>query len=81
MVYGKTKIPDPETRKEVPMPKDQWKVLENHHQPIVSKEEFEKAQSLQLRHSRKSKFDKSPSLLSGFLKCGNCGRTLSGSKE
>ena len=81
MVYGKTKIPDPGTGKEVPVPKDQWKVLENHHQPIVSKEEFEKAQSLQLRHSRKSKFDKSTSFLSGFLKCGNCGRNLSGSKE
>lgn len=81
MVYGKTKIPDPGTGKEVPIPKDQWKVLENHHEPIVSKEKFEKAQSLQMRRSRKSKFDKSPSLLSGFLKCGNCGRNLSGSKE
>lgn len=81
MVYGKTKIPDPGTGKEVPIPKDQWKVLENHHEPIISKEEFEKAQRLQLRHSRKSKFDKSTSLLSGFLKCGNCGRNLSGSKQ
>ena len=81
MVYGKTKIPDPGTGKEIPIPKDQWKVMENHHEPIVSKDEFERARSLQMRHSRKSKFDKSPSLLSGFLKCGNCGRNLSGSKE
>lgn len=56
-------------------------MLENHHEPIISKAEFEKAQSLQMRHSRKSKFDKGTSLLSGFLKCGNCGRNLSGSKE
>lgn len=81
MVYGKTKIMDPGTGKEVPVPRDQWKVLENHHEPVIAREEFEKAQSLQLRHSRKSKFDKSTSLLSGFLKCGNCGRNLSGSKQ
>ena len=44
MVYGKTKIPDPGTGKEVPVPRKQWKVMENHHEPIVSKEVFEKAQ-------------------------------------
>ena len=43
MVYGKTKIPDPGTGKEVPVPRNQWKVMENHHEPIVSKEVFEKA--------------------------------------
>lgn len=77
--YSKTEIC--RIFKEVPIPKDQWKVLENHYEPIVSKEEFEKAKNLQLRHSRKSKFDKSTSLPSGFLKCGNCGRNLSGTKE
>ena len=46
MVYGKTKIPDPGTGKEVPVPRNQWKVMENHHEPIVSKEIFEKAQSI-----------------------------------
>ena len=42
MVYGKTKISDPGTGKEVPVPRNQWKVMENHHEPIVSKEIFEK---------------------------------------
>ena len=46
MVYGKTKIPDPGTGKEVPVPRNQWKVMENHHEPIVSKEIFEKAERL-----------------------------------
>ena len=46
MVYGKTKIPDPGTGKEVPVPRNQWKVMENHHEPIVSKEIFEKAEWL-----------------------------------
>ena len=32
MVYGKTKIPDPGTGKEVSVPRNQWKVMENHHE-------------------------------------------------
>ena len=63
MVYGKTKIPDPGTGKEVPVPRKQWKVMENHHEPIVSKEVFEKAQSLQIRYTKKSKFDRETTLL------------------
>ena len=81
MVYGKTKIPDPGTGKEVPVPRDQWKILENHHEPIVSRETFDMAQSLQIRHVKKSKFDKNTSLLSGYVKCGNCRRNLTGSNK
>lgn len=81
MVYGKTKIPDPGTGKEVPVPKSAWKVIENHHEPIISKETFEKAQAFQIRHTKKSKFDKETTLLSGYVKCGNCRRNLTGSKR
>lgn len=81
MVYGKTKIPDPGTGKEVPVPRSEWKVLENHHEPIVSKETFEKAQSLQIRHIRKSEFNKETTLLSRYVKCGNCRRSLTGSSR
>lgn len=80
MIYGKTKISDPGTGKEVLVPREQWKVMENHHEPIVSREMFEMAQSLQRRHTKKSKFDKAVSLLSGYAKCGNCRRNLTGSK-
>ena len=79
MVYGKTKIPDPGTGKEVPVPRSQWKVMENHHEPIVSKEVFEKAQSLQIRYTKKSKFDREITLLGGYVKCGNCHRSLTSS--
>ena len=81
MVYGKTKIPDPGTGKKVPVPRSEWKVLEDHHEPIVSKEIFEKAQSLQIRYNKKSKFNKDTILLSGYLKCGNCRRNLNGSSR
>ena len=79
MVYGKTKIPDPGTGKEVPVPRSEWKLLENHHEPIVSKETFEKAQSLQIRYTKKSKFDRGSTMLGGYVKCGNCHRSLTSS--
>ncbi len=58
MVYGKTKIPDPGTGKEVPVPRNQWKVMENHHEPIVSKEFLKKHSPCRSDTQRKSKFDR-----------------------
>lgn len=81
MVYGKTKILNPGTGKEVSVPREQWKVQENHHEPIISREVFDKVQEMRPRHSMKSKYDKASSLLSGYVKCGNCRRNLTASKE
>ena len=53
--------------------------MENHHEPIVSKEIFEKAQSLQIRYTKKGKFDRETTLLGGYVKCGNCRRSLTSS--
>ena len=52
-------------------------IVENTHEPIISKEDFEKVQEiLKDRHttSKERNFDRY--LLSGLLVCGNCGRTL-----
>lgn len=81
MVYGKTTIPEVGSGKEKVVPETDWKVLENHHEPIVSKDEFEQAQQLQLRHSTVGKKHIQNRLLTGFVKCGNCGRNLSVSKD
>lgn len=81
MVYGKTKISDPGTGKEVPVPREQWKVQEDHHAPIVSREVFEQVQKIRPRHSVKSKYDKASSLLGGYVKCGNCRRNLTASED
>ena len=81
MVYGKTWIPDPGTGKEEHVPRDQWKVIEDHHKPIVSKEVFEKVQSMQIRHVSKSRYDRTSTVLTGYVKCGECKNRLTGSKE
>lgn len=81
MVYGKTKIINPGTGREAPVPREQWKVQENHHAPIISREVFDKVQGMRARHCTKSKHDKTSSLLGGYIKCGNCRRNLTASKE
>lgn len=80
MVYGKTKINEPGTGKEIVVPRCEWKVFENHHEPIISKEIYEQAQALQIRHGTVSKNNKSNTVLSGYVMCGSCRRKLAASK-
>lgn len=65
------------------VPKEEWIVVENVHDAIISKEIFEQAQA----HRRKCGHRKTPQkpyrLFRGILKCKYCGRTLvqNGSKQ
>ena len=43
---GKVRIRTSQQKKRVFVPKDEWKTFENHHPAIISKEDFEKAQSM-----------------------------------
>ena len=59
-------------------PKDKWLVFKDVHEPIVSREEFEKVQNL-LAVCRKttSKYkENKPVLLKGYLFCPDCGSKL-----
>ena len=51
-------------------------VVENTHEPIVSKADFYKVQSLLKRDTRISPNNAKLSALSGFVKCADCGRAM-----
>lgn len=51
-------------------------IVENTHEAIVSKEEFERAKSLLKRDMRTSPKNGKLSLFAGFLKCADCGRAM-----
>ena len=51
-------------------------IVENTHEPIVSKDDFEKAQSLLKRDTRVCTTTKELDLFSGFVKCGDCKRGM-----
>ena len=64
-------------KKRIALPADQWKVFEDVHEPIVTKEIWQKAQELRATRCRKKpKADGEMSLFSGLLHCADCGSRL-----
>ncbi len=58
------------------IPKEDWIIVENTHEPIVSKEIFEKAQSLFNKNIRVAPQKKEVDLFSGFVRCADCYRAM-----
>lgn len=50
--------------------------VNNTHEPIIAREDFEKVQSLLQRDTRTSPKTGKLSVLAGFLKCADCGRAM-----
>lgn len=66
-MHGKAKKADP----------SQWITVEGTHEPIISKEQWERVQSLLKRDTRNPNFNENISPFAGFLRCGDCGRAMS----
>lgn len=61
-------------RKQIRNPREKWTVFENHHPAIISKEEWEKANSKQVIN-KKTKI--SPwNEFRGLMRCGKCGYNM-----
>lgn len=58
------------------LPENQWIIVENTHEPIVTAEEFEMVQKIIKKRTYQKK-DGKPHLLSGLLRCGDCGGHMS----
>lgn len=61
--------------KKIKLDKENWIVTENHHEAIISKENFDKVQEILDRKSKVNK-DGSIDILSGILKCKCCGSNM-----
>lgn len=80
LIQGREKRVSYKSKKVVIAPEDEWVVIENNHEPIISKDIFEKTQKL-LQTRRKTckttagkKFQ--PHLFSGKIKCADCNSTM-----
>ena len=75
MIYEKTKQELPGTGKKIVLPREEWKVFENHHEPIVEKDIFNEVQkkfgNSKIRSRKSIEYP-----LKGKLYCGHCKRTL-----
>lgn len=56
--------------------KDEWLRVENTHEPIVSKEDFETVQQMIASRRRTSKWDGTNQIFAGIVKCADCGWSL-----
>ena len=63
-------------KKLVYVPKEERIIVENTHEPIISKEVFEMVQKLMEIDTRTAPNEEKIYLLSGFVKCGECGANL-----
>lgn len=77
MVQGKTKAVG---HKQVPTPPEEWIVVRGTHEPLVSRELFETAQTARKqaaeRVTRAEKVPYTENILRGRIFCGHCGKNL-----
>lgn len=74
MAYGKSIGKSVGGKKRSAVPKGDWKVIPNHHEPLVTPEVFARAVSVYPGRSTKRKREKHP--LTGKIYCGGCGYAL-----
>lgn len=72
MVQGTQRVVSHIVHDKVAIPKEDWIIIEDMHEPIISKVVFDKAQELHSRNTRTAPKERKVSLFSGFLKCADC---------
>lgn len=58
------------------IPKEQWAVVENHHDAIIDRSSFNLIQLLNRKDTRIAPGEEKLYLFGGLLFCGDCGRTM-----
>ncbi|MFV0314384.1 MAG: recombinase family protein, partial [Anaerotignum sp.] len=76
MVQGKEFTLSYKIKKREKKPKNTWARVENTHQAIISKEDYNVVQEIMLQDTRTAPINKKVYLLSGLLKCGDCGSNM-----
>lgn len=56
--------------------REDWIVVEGTHEAIINRETWDKAQGLLGRRTRELDLNSNMTIFAGFLKCGDCGRSL-----
>ncbi len=79
MVQGKTRTRFVGYRQFQTLPRDEWHIVENTHEPIISKEVFNKVQEIIAEYKRtngdqfKKRYKDSPNIFKNKIFCGECG--------
>ena len=76
MVQGKNTTISYKIKQCRAIPKEDWIIIKNTHEPIIDKETFEMAQSLFNKNIRKPPNEKNVNLFAGLVKCADCHRAM-----
>jgi hypothetical protein len=76
MVQGQYRIKSYKIHVTERVPKEEWFVAYNTHEPIISRSDFEKTQSLLQRDTRAAPRQKHLYLFGGFMRCADCNRAM-----
>ncbi len=74
-VYGKYKRAEIGSKKDIKVPESQWIAVKDAHEGIVSRQDFEKVQSMFRQYSEKGR-RKNTELFTSKIKCAGCNHTL-----
>ena len=75
MAYGKSVRKSVGSKNGMSVPMEDWKVIKDHHEALISEEIFHQVSLFRPKHSTKRNREKHP--LTGKLYCGGCGYSLS----
>ncbi len=76
MVQGRVKKINYKSKMTIRLPKEEWKIVENTHEPIIDKETFYKAQEM-INKRKQTRVKTHDYLLKGFVYCHECGKKVS----
>lgn len=76
MVQGKDTTPNYKVKKKVRRDQSQWNKVENTHDPIISSIDYKNVQDLLQMDTRTSDSEEKVYILSGIVKCGDCGANM-----
>lgn len=74
MAYGKSVRKSVGSKNGVSVPMEDWKVIKDHHEALISEEIFKQVSLFRTEYSTKRNREKHP--LTGRLYCGGCGYSL-----
>ena len=73
---GRVTTPSYKVKRLVNKPREEWAVVENCHEPIVDRNDFESVQKVLALDTRTSVSGKAVELFSGMVCCGECGGAM-----
>ncbi len=71
LIQGKKKVENYRSHKLITTKKDEWIIIENNHEPIISKDKFDKVQEI-IEKNKCARSNKEKDLFYRFLKCSDC---------